>query len=233
MLASNHGSTRQKNGGQKNGRQKNGRQKNGRQKNKRSKAVKSNVLFNIRHFSVFHFSVRHFSVRQFFQSEFYLQSELDVPCAESPRGPPEGGAVCVAYRSIQVHPVEKIEEFRSEVKVGAFLTDEPGDLGLFREDEIGVGVTRTQEGIATQVPELPNPRFGKIAHLEDAIGEHVVRPVEAGLCIAEGGYIKWVAAAAIGVEITPAVADDPAVRVVRVLAYRLEGLPAINREGRP
>jgi hypothetical protein len=162
MLASNHGSTRQKNGGQKNGRQKNGRQKNGRQKNKRSKAVKSNVLFNIRHFSVFHFSVRHFSVRQFFQSEFYLQSELEVPCAEGPRRPSESRAICVAYRPIQVHSVEEIEEFRPEVKVSAFLSEEPGDSGLLREYEIGVGITGTREGIATQVPELPQPGFGKI-----------------------------------------------------------------------
>src|SRR5215813_1542454 len=162
-------------------------------------------------------------------SEFYLQSELDVPRAEGPRRPSECGAVGVAHRPIQVHPVEEIEEFRAEVKVGAFLSEEPGDLGFLREDEVGVGVTGTWESITTQVPELPETRFRKIAHLEDAIGEHVVRPFEAGLRVAERRHVQWVAAAAIGVEVASAVANDSAGRVVRVLANRLEGLSAVNR----
>ena len=86
-------------------------------------------------------------------SEFYLQSELDVPRAKGPRRPSEVGTVCVAYRPIQIHPVEEVEEFCPEDEVGSFLPDEPGNLGLLRENEVGVGVSGTWEGVAPQIPQ--------------------------------------------------------------------------------
>src|SRR5262245_37745510 len=67
-------------------------------------------------------------------SEFYLQSELDVPRSESLRRSSEGGAKPVAHRPVQVHSVEEVVDFRSEEEVCAFLAEEPGDLSLLRED---------------------------------------------------------------------------------------------------
>src|SRR5215471_16290220 len=105
------------------------------------------------------------------RSEFYLQSELDVPRAEGLRRHSEVRIVCVAHGPIQVHPVEEVEDFRPEEEVGAFFPKEPGNLGLLRENEVGVGVSWTREGVAPQVPENAERRFGKISRLEDAIGE--------------------------------------------------------------
>src|SRR5215510_3594044 len=94
------------------------------------------------------------------ESEFYLQSELNIPRAEGLRRSSEGGVRPVAFRPVQVHPVEEVEEFRSEDEVCAFLAEEPGNLGLLREDEIGVGDAWTREGVATHVPDLPKRWFG-------------------------------------------------------------------------
>src|SRR5262249_31308109 len=88
-------------------------------------------------------------------SEFYLQSELDVPRSERASRSAEGGAKPVAHGPVQVHSVEEVVEFRSEDEVCAFLAEEPGDLSLLREDEICFGGARTREGVATQVPDLP------------------------------------------------------------------------------
>ena len=151
------------------------------------------------------------------ESEFYLQSELNIPRAEGLRRSSEGGARPVAYRPVQVHSVEEVEEFRSEGEVCAFLAEEPGNLGLLREDEISFGGAWTREGVATHVPDLPERRRGEIFLLEDTIGGHVVRPFKSAQGIAKSRRIQGVAGAPIGVEITSA----------------LEGPAAENREGRP
>src|SRR5262245_36799926 len=150
-------------------------------------------------------------------SEYYLQSELNIPRAEGLRRSSEGGVRPVAHRPVQVHSVEEVVDFRSEEEVCAFLAEEPGNLGLLRDDEICFGVARTREGVATHVPDLPKRWCGEIFLLEDTIGGHVVRPFKSAHGIAESRRIQRVAGAPVGVEITSA----------------LEGLAAENREGRP
>src|SRR6185295_9497987 len=98
----------------------------------------------------------------------------------------------VAHGPVQVNSVEEVEEFRSEEEVCAFLAEEPGNLGLLREDEICVGEARTRECVATQVPDLPRRRFWEIFTLEDTIGGHVIRPFKSAQGIAESRRVQWV-----------------------------------------
>src|SRR5262249_15124622 len=109
-------------------------------------------------------------------SESYLQSELNIPRAESLRRPSEIRIVCVAHGPSQIHPGEVVEEFRPEFELCAVCPNEPWHHGLLRDNEVCVGLSGTQEGVAPQVSENAERRFGKITYLEDSIGEHVVRP---------------------------------------------------------